>query len=166
MAAAGPWFRSIIRRRSGSDVGSRWGMLSRRIIAISPDKAFAKQITTALKAAGGAVETHAGLDPLGRGELQVALVVVHLDGERPNALSELLPRLTGDAKLIAILPRANLATTVDVMQASERVAGVIVAEGLDITELAAMATRILAGDLFGLEKIMPWGTRIHSTLVG
>jgi hypothetical protein len=141
-------------------------MLSRRIIAISPDKALAKQITTALKAAGGSVETHASLEPLGRGELQVALVVVHLAGELTGALADLVPRLGGDAKLIAILPQSNLSTTVDLMSASERVAGVMVAEGLDIGELAAMTTRVLAGDIFGLEKVMPWGTRIHSTVVG
>jgi hypothetical protein len=29
-----------------------------------------------------------------------------------------------------------------------------------------MATRVLAGDIFGLEKHVPWGTQIHSFLVG
>jgi hypothetical protein len=143
-----------------------WGMLSRRIIAISPDKAVAKQITTALKAAGGTVETHGSLEPLGRGELQVGLVVVHLDGEMAGMLAEIVRRLAGDAKLIAILPAADLATTVDLMQVSDRVVGVMAADGLDVGELAAMTTRVLAGDIFGLEKLMPWGTRIHSTVVG
>jgi hypothetical protein len=141
-------------------------MLSRRIIAISPDKALAKQLAIALKAAGGSVETMQSLDPLGRGELQVALVVVHLAGELAGALAELLPRLTGDAAVIAVLPRANLASTVDIMQASDRVVGVLVAEELDSRQLSAMATRLLAGDLFGLDKTMAWGTKIHSTLVG
>jgi hypothetical protein len=141
-------------------------MLSRRIIAISPDKAFAKQLTIALKASGGSVEALQTLEPLGRGELQVALVVVHLAGEMAGALAEILPRLTGDAAVVAVLPKANLASTVDIMQASERVAGVLVAEELDSRELSAMATRILAGDLFGLEKMVAWGTKIHSTLVG
>ena len=31
---------------------------------------------------------------------------------------------------------------------------------------SAMATRVLAGDIFGLEKMVPWGTQIHSQLVG
>ena len=29
-----------------------------------------------------------------------------------------------------------------------------------------MATRVVAGDLFGLDKLVPWGTHIHSQLVG
>ena len=76
-------------------------MLARRIIAISPDKAFGKQLATALKAAGGAVDLHQSLDELGKGEIQAALFVVHLDGELarsagsalPTAIAELLPRL-------------------------------------------------------------------------
>jgi hypothetical protein len=141
-------------------------MLSRRIIAISPDKALSKQITIALKAAGGAVETHQALDELGRGEIQAALVVIHLADDLAGALGDVLPRLAGDARLIAILPKPNLATTVDLLQASERVSAVLVADELDLAELAATTTRVLAGDIFGLEKVIPWGTRIHSTLVG
>ena len=68
--------------------------------------------------------------------------------------------------MIAILPRSNLAAVVDIMQASERVAGMMVAEDLDTRELSAMATRVLAGDIFGLEKLIAWGTQIHSFLVG
>ena len=33
-------------------------------------------------------------------------------------------------------------------------------------ELSAMATRVLAGDIFGLEKTVRWGTTVHSQLVG
>ena len=36
-------------------------MLARRIIAVSPDKAFGKLMSVGLKAAGGSVETHASL---------------------------------------------------------------------------------------------------------
>ncbi|MEJ7604189.1 MAG: hypothetical protein WKG01_40365 [Kofleriaceae bacterium] len=45
-------------------------------------------------------------------------------------------------------------------------AGILVAEGLSPPQLSAMATRVLAGDIFGLEKLVPWGTQIHTTLVG
>ena len=140
-------------------------MLARRIIAISPDKALGKQIATALAAAGGTVESHPSLDGLGR-VIDAALVVAHVADELPTLVTDLMPRITGDTRLILVLPRANLAATVDLMQTSERVAGVMVAEDFTPPRLAAMATRVLAGDLFGLEKLMPWGTRIHSTLVG
>jgi hypothetical protein len=141
-------------------------VLARRIIAVSPDKAFSKQISVALKASGGAVDTHTSLDSLGKGELQAALLVVHLDGPLAGAGVELLARVTGDTRVIAILPRSNLAAVVDIMQASDRVSGMMVAEDFDTRMLSSMATRVLAGDIFGLEKMIMWGTQIHSFLVG
>jgi hypothetical protein len=141
-------------------------VLARRIIAVSPDKAFAKQLAVALKAAGGAVDTHLSLDDISHGELQAALLVMHLDGTMARAALDLIPRLTGEARVIAVLPRANLAAVVDVMQGSDRVAGMMAAEDFDMKLLSAMATRVLAGDIFGLEKHVPWGAQIHSYLVG
>jgi hypothetical protein len=141
-------------------------VLARRIIAVSPDKAFGKQLATALKAAGGAVDLHLTLDGLGKGELQAALVVLHLDGDLATAAAELLPRLTGDGRVIAVLPKSNLAAVVDIMQSSDRLSGLLIAEELDTRELSAMATRVLNGDIFGLEKMIGWGTMIHSALVG
>ncbi len=141
-------------------------MLARRIIAVSPDKAFGKQLAIALKAAGGAVDAHVTLDELGKGDLQAALIVLHLDGELADAAPGILARLSGDTRVIAILPRSNLAAVVDIMQASERVAGMMVAEDLNPKQLSAIATRVLAGDIFGLDKLVQWGTQIHSHLVG
>jgi hypothetical protein len=141
-------------------------VLARRIIALSPDKAFGKQLATALKAAGGAVDLHASLDTLGKGDLQAALVVLHLDGELGTAAAEILPRLIADTRVICVLPRTNLAAVVDIMQSSDRVAGLLVAEDFDSRQLSAMATRVLAGDIFGLEKMVSWGTLVHNQLVG
>jgi len=141
-------------------------MLARRIIAVSSDKAFGKQLAVALKAAGGAVDLHQTLDELGKADLQAALLVLHLDGPLAHASVEMLPRLTGDTRVIAILPRTGISAFVELMQSSERVAGLMVADQFDSRELSAMATRVLAGDIFGLDKMIQWGTQIHSTLVG
>ena len=140
-------------------------MLARRIIAVSADKAFGKQLAVALKAAGGAVDLHSSLDDVGA-EVKAALLVMHLDGELAGASAELLARLVGETRVIAILPRSNLAAVVDIMQASDRVAGMMVSDAFEASTLAAMATRVLAGDIFGLEKLVPWGTQVHSHLVG
>ena len=83
-----------------------------------------------------------------------------------GAAQLLIPRLTGETRVIAILPRSNLTAVVDIMQSSDRVAGMMVAEDFDMKLLSAMATRVLAGDIFGLEKHVPWGAQIHSYLVG
>jgi hypothetical protein len=141
-------------------------MLARRVIALSPDKAFAKQLGTWLKAAGGAVETHLNLEAIGRGELQAALVVLHLDGELRGALPDLVSRLDGDAQLVVVMPKHNLIEMVDIMRVSERISSVLIAEEMKPTDITAVAARLLHGDIFGLEKIVPWGTRIYSTLVG
>jgi hypothetical protein len=141
-------------------------MLARRVIALSSDKAFAKQLGTWLKAAGGAVETHLNLEAIGRGELGAALVVLHFDGELRAALPDLVSRLDGDAQLVVVLPRHNLVEMVDVMRVSDRVASVLIAEDLKPGDLTSVAARLLHGDIFGLEKIVPWGARIYATLVG
>jgi hypothetical protein len=141
-------------------------VLAKRVIVVSADKSYGKQLATALKAAGGTVDTHQGMAELGQGELQAALVCLHLDGELASAGAEIVPRLTGDSRVIAVLPRSNLPAVVDIMQSSERIAGILVAEELDMRELSAMATRVLAGDIFGLEKMVRWGTTVHSQLVG
>jgi hypothetical protein len=141
-------------------------VLARRIIALSPDKAFARQLAVALKAAGGTVDTHLSLDELGAGELQAALVVIHLDGEMADAAAGLIARMVGETRVIAVLPRSNLTAVVEIMQGSDRVSGMMVADDFDMTLLSAMATRVLAGDIFGLEKHIPWGAQIHSFLVG
>jgi len=141
-------------------------VLARRIIAISPDKGFGKRIAIALKAAGGVVDLHASLDELASAEVQAALVVVHLDGELASTMTDVVARLGGETRVIAILPRSNLAAVVDVMQGSERVAAMMAAEDFDPRRLSGLAMRVLAGDIFGLDKLMLWGTHIHSFLVG
>jgi hypothetical protein len=77
-----------------------------------------------------------------------------------------LPRVTGDSRVIVVLPKTNLAQVVDVLQSSDRIAGMLVQEDMDTRQLSAMATRVLVGDIFGLEKMMAWGTLVHSQLVG
>ena len=78
------------------------------------------------------MDTYLSLEDLGHGEIQAALVVIHLEGAMAGAAPVLLPRLAGDTRLIAILPRSNLAAVVDVMQSSDRVAGMMVAEDFDM----------------------------------
>jgi len=141
-------------------------MLARRVIAISPEKAFAARLSLGLKAAGGSVETYPSLDSLAKGQIQAALVVVHLVGELRDAMPEIAERLRKDSWLIAVLPKSNLVDTVANMQASDRMAGVLIEDELTTEALAAMATRVLYGDIFGLEKVVSWGTKVYSTLVG
>jgi hypothetical protein len=139
-------------------------VLARRIIAVSPDEAFGQHLAAGL-AAAGTVDVHRTLDALGTGELP-ALCVIHLDGELASRAGELLPRLAGGGPVIAVIPRSDLAAVVELLQASDRVAGVMVAEGFDPRQLSAMAARILTDELCELESLMAPGTPIHAGIVG
>ncbi len=141
-------------------------MLARRVIAISPDKAIAKRISAGLMASGGTVESVPSPDALARGEIQAALVVLHLDGDSLDPLKEVGERIRKDGWIIVVLPKSDLKQTVAAMQLSSRIAGIFVADDLTVSNLAAMCTRVMHGDIFGLEKLVPWGTRVYSTLVG
>jgi hypothetical protein len=144
-------------------------VLARRIVAVSPDQAFGQQLATGLQAVADTVDVHRSLDSLGSlgpGELQAALCVIHLEGERAHAPSERLPRLTGGCPVIAVIPRSNLAAVVDLMQSSDHIAATMVAEDFDPRELSALATRMLTDDRFGLEQVMASGTQIHARTVG
>ena len=105
---------------SSSYATIRGGVLARRIIAVSPDKAFGKQLAIALKAAGGAVDVaYRRSTSSAPASSRPRCVVVHLDGDaRRRRRPSCSPRLTGDTRVIAILPRSNLAAVVDIMQAS------------------------------------------------
>jgi hypothetical protein len=94
------------------------------------------------------------------------MLVLHLDGDTADSLDEIASRLRDDASIIVILPKSNLRQTVSAMERTKALAGVLIADTMTTADLAAMATRILHGDVFGLEKLVPWGTRIYSTLVG
>ncbi|MDB4953688.1 MAG: hypothetical protein JWO36_1257 [Myxococcales bacterium] len=137
-------------------------VLARRIVVVSPDEALGLKLETALEAVADTVELHRTVDSIVTPA--AALCVIHIDGEL--APSELLPRLTGLGPVIAVLPRSNLAAVVELMMPSDRIVGMMVAEQLDLRRLAAMATRIVADDLFGLDKVMAPKTEIHTRVVG
>jgi hypothetical protein len=154
-------------------------VLARRVLVLSPDRAFAGAVEAALRAAIGDVDVDVAIvdgaeQPApGAGDPGAALCVVHLEGEL--ARGELLARLTG-GPVIAVLPRASLAAVVELMQAGERVVGVVAAEGDAARHVAAMAARVFAaagaaaaagaGDIFGLERVVAPGTQIHAQEVG
>ncbi len=141
-------------------------MLARRVIALSPDKRFAKRLVLGLKSAGGTVESYGSVDSLAKGQIQASLVVLHLEGELADALPLVTARLRDDAWIIVVLPKSDLNMTVSVMQTTDQLANVLIADQMSIAQLAAAATRVLHGDIFGLEKLVPWGVKIYSMLVG
>lgn len=142
-------------------------MLAHRVLAISPVRETRKAISVGLMSAGATVEQHENISELTPGPISDALVVLHLEDAVGTALvGTVCERLADTARLIVVVPASDIETTVSVMQSSRKVASVLVAEGLTSTTVARAASKLLYGDIFGLEKMVPWGTRVYSTLVG
>lgn len=126
---------------------------ARRIVVSSPDAELGQRLATGV-AALGMVEVLPGDDAL-LGPSTTALHVVHLADRQARA------RLRGapaGGPIIAVSPGSDLAAIVEIMQASERIAAVVVA--VDLRELAALASRTLAGDPCGLDGVVAVGTQI------
>ena len=141
-------------------------MLARRILAVSPDRSFGDQLCAALELAGATVDLHRSTDTLEASSFHVALCVIHAAGELTHAAEVIVPRLTGDCRVVVVLPRANLTATVALLQLSDRVAGVMTAEDFDERTLRDLATRTVSGDVFGLDKMLAPGTELHPYVVG
>jgi len=140
-------------------------VLSKRVLAVSGDKPFAKRMAAGLMAAGATVEVIPSLDELPRGDIKADLVVLHAPDKVAERTTQIASRVAASASLIVVISSSSLNDTVAVMKAG-RVAAVLVADEFEPARLAATATRLLHGDLFGLEKIVPWGVKVYSLLVG
>lgn len=147
--------------------------LARRVFVVSPDPAHGRRLEAALATTGAPVEVidapvAAGPAARGPGAPEAALHVAYLGaagaGAPVAAAGALLPRLAG-GPVIAVLPRPDLAATIELMRTHDRVAAVLAGQPFDAERLAALAARLLADDLFGLEKVMPPGTPIHAESV-
>jgi hypothetical protein len=134
-----------------------------RIVVVSPDPAFTQPLVAGPLAEVATIEVHRTLDALGAGE-PPAMCVVHAGGALARSPGELGSRLP-DAPVIAVLPGADLATAVEVMQSSDRIAGVMTADPPDLRQLAALATRIVRDDVLGLEPVLAPGTEVHARTV-
>jgi len=145
---------------------------ARRVVVLSPDRAFAAPVAAALSAlsaivpAGLDVVVRAGPDALEPGDADAAVCVVHCAGELARAPGELLARLPG-GPVIAALPGAGFGPMLELMQAGERVAGVVVvADGRGVPALAALAARLVGDDVFGLSRVVAPGTEIVTEAIG
>src|SRR5258705_14018796 len=96
-----------------------------RIVVVSQDRAVGQQLATALQPVVDNVESYDSIAAVPAG-----------------------------VPVIAVLPKPDLAAAVALMQASERVVGFVVADDHAPHHISAMATRIVADDLFGLHKVL------------
>jgi hypothetical protein len=105
--------------------------------------------------------------------LAAELLIFHVAATEPDAaeselsrLKELAQRLPKGGQAFAILSRGDLVSSVAAMQAHARVSGAIALDRLRASDLTATIARLLVGDIFGIDKVLPWGARVHSFHVG
>jgi hypothetical protein len=140
-------------------------MLSKRVIVIAADKPFQKRLIAGAMAAGGAVQAFATADEL-PGRIEADLVLYALGWQlQDGALTGLLARLPDGSRLVPILPAPQLEGMVSLL-ADPRISTVLVAEEMSAVTVSSTVSKLLYGDLFGIDKVMPWGVRTYSMLVG
>jgi hypothetical protein len=138
-------------------------MLSKRVIVIAAEKPLQKRLIAGAMAAGGAVQAFQTTDELGRVDADLILYV--LPPATDSAFRSLLAKLPEGARLVPIIPTPNLEQTIALL-ADTRIGCVLSGEELSTPTVASAVSKLLYGDLFGLEKVMSWGVRVYSTLVG
>jgi hypothetical protein len=122
-----------------------------RIIIVATDEIWAQDLAARLRIPGTAVEIRTSLDAVS-GEPPALCVLYMAPG------FEHLP-----AQTIVVVPRSNLASSVDLLQRYERVVAVALPEP---DALAELAKRFLGGEPFGLSRVLPAKTQIFVQVVG
>ncbi len=140
-------------------------MLSKRAIAIAAETSLRKRVSAALMAAGSAVDSYSSPGAVANaGEVDLAVLCVDSGRDSPW-LADLRRRLGEGVPIVVVLPAPSLEDTVAAMR-SEGVAAVLSADDLGSGELPNVAARLLFGDVFGVDKLVPWGVRVHTVFVG
>jgi hypothetical protein len=145
-------------------------------MVVAADKALGKRLAAGAMAAGGAVQSFASLDETaGRIEFDLALVELPPritpdaltppgPAVLPPAVASLAARLPEGARLVPIIPAPDH-EWMTALLADARVPCVLVSDILTATQVTSTVAKLLARDLFGVDKVLPWGVRVYSALV-
>jgi len=143
-------------------------MLNRRIAVVSHSKTLQHEALTGLMATGATVELFKAKEELISSRGEYNLIVVHFEEIGEDTLTNfktMLGKLMSNGKAVAVIPKADLETHIRLL-AHPQCNNVLVESVVDSAKLAGIAVRHLYGDIFGLEKYLPWGIRVYSMLVG
>src|SRR4051794_30937659 len=145
-------------------------------MVVAADKSLGKRLAAGAMAAGGNVQSYASFAEvpdrvefdLALVELPPRIVVDALTAPAPPvippALVSLAARLPEDARLVPVLPSPDL-EWMTALLGEPRIACVLVGDVLTAGQVTSTVAKLLARDLFGVDKILPWGVRVYSALV-
>jgi len=140
-------------------------MPSNSAMAISGERQFLRRLVTGLTAAGGTVQAVGSLKEAYPHLPDTFLVCYHALNLPDDNIQKLATILKGDRRLAVLVPRPGIADMVESMSL-DRVTSVASVGAADGATLAGIASRNFYGNIFGLERYLPYGVRAHATLIG
>ena len=140
-------------------------MLSKRVVAIAAERQLQKKLAAGLMAAGAVVESVAQVSELAAGKLEAELVVYASAG-RDDPSSSCCSTASRRASASWWSSRRPTSSTPSTCSRTHASATWWWPTSSRRSWISCIATRILHGDVFGVEKTMPWGVRVYSMLVG
>lgn len=133
---------------------------SPRAVCVTRSVALRRALRRSLHAAGAVVEL---VDEVGAVDGDAAVIVI--DRPTHDALSHAeLAALAAGRALIVIGASLEDPATVDGLRA-EGCNHLIAADEPDDAELVVTSGKLVSGDLFGLEKYLAWGVRVHEATI-
>jgi hypothetical protein len=130
-----------------------------RAICITRDAALRRTLRRTLNAAGSSVEFRDDLDPNGD---TASILFIDRDSRRASLLPELRQIIGEDGKIIFLGDSIEDDEVVALLRhhLHDHVIS-DAADGPDDAELVVTSVKLLSGDIFGLEKYLSWGVKVH-----
>jgi len=140
-------------------------MPSNAALAISGERQFLRRLVTGLTAAGGAVQAVETLKEAYPHLPDTFLVCYHATTLPDENIQKLATILKGDRRLAVLVPRPGIGDMLAPLSL-DQVTSVASVGAVDGATLAGIASRNFYGNIFGLERYLPYGVRAHATLIG
>lgn len=138
-------------------------MPSTTAIAISPERQFLRRMVTGLTAAGGEVTGVECFKDAYKHLAEARAVFYHATTYPDDNIQKLSNVLKG-RKMVLLLPRPGIVDLIEPL-ALDQVSAVLAVAAADAATLAGVASRTFFGNIFGIERYVPFGVRVHSTLI-
>ncbi len=140
-------------------------MPSSTALAISGERQFLRRLVTGLTAAGGSVQAVETLKQAYPHLQEAFLVFYHAHSLPDENIQRLANIIKGGRRLAVLVPRPGIRDMLGPLSL-EQVSSVASVGAADGATLAGIASRNFYGNIFGLERYLPYGVRAHVTLIG
>jgi hypothetical protein len=139
-------------------------MPSTTALAISPERQFRRRLVTGLTAAGGEVTGADSFKAAYRHLSDARVVFYHALNLPDDNILKLANVLKGGRSLVLLVPRPGIGEMIAPL-GLEQVTTVLAVGAADAATLAGVASRNFFGNIFGLERYVPYGVRVQSALI-